>query len=121
MYHAEHKPGLNGISRDLVDAWATRTVAQRPSNIVPSAFERVAFSTEPMEAGQRAGDWAVLSERDAVHLSGLLDLINQTGNLDVCALLCVHSSFSACSMICIVLSSGHHFGPQLPWGEGLQG
>lgn len=79
---AEHKPGLHGISLDLVEAWATRTQASRPSNVVPSAFERVAFNTEA-EAGQRAGDWAVLSERDAVHLTGLLDLIKQTGQLDV--------------------------------------
>eukprot|EP00892_Ulva_mutabilis_P005436 jgi/Ulvmu1/3264/UM151_0012.1 len=82
---AGHKPALFGIDRSLINAWAVRTAAERPSNVVPSALERVAFG-QGVAGGADGTEWAVLSERDEAHLTGLLQLINQTGKIEVGAL-----------------------------------
>jgi len=82
LVNAGHKPALFGIDRSLINAWAARTAAERPSNVVPSALERVAFG-QGAATGADGTEWAVLSERDEAHLTGLLELINQTGELEV--------------------------------------
>lgn len=86
---AGHKLALFGIDRSLINAWAARTAAERPSNVVPSALERVAFG-QGAATGADGTEWAVLSERDEAHLTGLLELINQTGELEVrlCSYVC---------------------------------
>lgn len=82
---AGHRPALFGLDRSLINAWAARTAAERPSNVVPSALERLAFGGTAA-GGADGTEWAVLSERDEAHLTGLLELINQTGDLEVGAL-----------------------------------
>jgi hypothetical protein len=79
---AGRKPNLHGISADFVEGWIRRNGAERPSNVVPSALERLAFShnSEERELGS---EWVRLSEKDASHLTGLLDIVMSTGDLEV--------------------------------------
>lgn len=65
-----------------MEGWIRRNAAERPNNVVPSALERLAFmhATEEREFGS---EWARLSEKDAAHLSGLLDIVMTTGELEV--------------------------------------
>lgn len=88
---AGHRPALFGLDRSLINAWAARTAAERPSNVVPSALERLAFGGTAA-GGADGTEWAVLSERDEAHLTGLLELINQTGDLEVCVRLLIRLS-----------------------------
>ena len=70
------------MGADFVDSWVRRNAAERPSSVVPSALERLAFMHGG--AGQALGtEWAQLSEKDAAHLSGLLEIVVSTGDLEV--------------------------------------
>jgi hypothetical protein len=70
------------MSAEFVEGWIRRNAAERPNNVVPSALERLAFmhATEERELGT---EWARLTEKDASHLGGLLDIVMTTGDLEV--------------------------------------
>ena len=79
---AGRKPQLHGMSGDFVEGWLRRNAAERPANVVPSALERLAFGGGALERA-RGAEWARLSEKDAAHLSGLLEIVQSTGDLSV--------------------------------------
>jgi hypothetical protein len=103
------------MSTDFVEGWVRRNAAERPAGVVPSALERLAFLHGSRDRALGA-EWAQLSEKDSAHLSGLLEIVQSTGDLSARA-CCFHNCIALPPEPC--LKQRQHVA-QLPCARQLQ-